>query len=79
MNTQWAKSWGNVYLAANENALTQLKFELGICSLHENGVDFCQNCNGNTKCNFSINREIIINLFFKITGIMQNDKLLEKI
>ena len=31
---QWAKSWG-------QNALTQPKIELGICSLHENGVEFC--------------------------------------
>ena len=24
-----------------QNALTQPKIELGICSLHENGVEFC--------------------------------------
>ena len=34
-HTHWAKSWGNMYLkmAANENALTQQKFELGICGI----------------------------------------------
>ena len=29
-------------MAANENALTRSIFELGICSLHKNGVEFDQ-------------------------------------
>ena len=35
INTQWAKSWsnGDFKMAANENALTQPKFDIGICSL----------------------------------------------
>ena len=39
-------TWTSFKMAANENALTQSIFELGICSLHENGVEFCQKCNG---------------------------------
>ena len=34
-------------MAANENALTRPIVELGICSLHKNGVEFDQVCNGN--------------------------------
>ena len=34
-------------MAANENALTLPIFELGICSLNKNGVEFDQDCNGN--------------------------------
>ena len=36
--TQWPKSWGYVgfKMAANENALTQPKFELGICGIIQN-------------------------------------------
>ena len=34
-------------MAASENALTRPIFELGICSLHKNGVEFDQDCNGN--------------------------------
>ena len=34
-------------MAANENALTQPIFELGIYSLHKNGVELYQVCNSN--------------------------------
>ena len=34
-------------MAANENALTRPIFELGICSLHKNGVEFHQDCKAN--------------------------------
>ena len=34
-------------MAANENTLTQPIFELGICSLHENGIEFHQKLIGN--------------------------------
>ena len=34
-------------MAASENALTRPIFELGICSLHKNGVEFHQDCKGN--------------------------------
>ena len=37
-HTQWPKPWGYVdfKMAANENALTQPNFELGICGIKQN-------------------------------------------
>ena len=37
-HTKWPKSWGYVdfKMAANENALTQPKFDLGICGIIKN-------------------------------------------
>ena len=37
-HTKWPKSWGYVdfKMAANENALTQPKFDLGICGIIQN-------------------------------------------
>ena len=37
-HTKWTKSWGYVdfKMAANENALTQPKFDLGICGIIQN-------------------------------------------
>ena len=34
-------------MAANQNALTRPIFELGICSLHKNGVELDQDWNAN--------------------------------
>ena len=45
-------------MAANENALTWPIFELGIGSLHKNGVEYDQDCNGNqlmSLCNCTHN------------------------
>ena len=44
-------------MAGNENAITI--FELGICSLHQNPVEFCQKCNGNVLVGLCLQNYII--------------------
>ena len=49
-------------MAANVNTLTRSILELGICSLHENGVEFQQKLIGNVLCglplqNYAIGRQ----------------------
>jgi len=49
-------------MAANVNTLTRSILELGICLLHENGVEFQQKFSGNVLCglplqNYAIGRQ----------------------
>ena len=50
-------------MSANKNSLTQPIFDLGLCSLHENGVEFFPKCNGNVLVSYAGKTEALLRYF----------------